>query len=42
MLTCLPIVTVGAGYLMDGAAGALSGLLIPLGPLLFVWLSDTR
>jgi len=30
------------GYLVDGATGAASGLLIPAEPLLIVWIFGTR
>ncbi len=35
----LPVLTAAAGYLLDGLVGAVSGLLIPMGPLLLVWIS---
>ena len=41
-LVLFPVVSAAAGYLLDGAVGAASGLLIPLGPLLLAWLLGTR
>ena len=33
-----PLVGAAAGYLVDGAAGAMSGVAIPIGPLILAWL----
>ena len=35
-----PVLGAAAGYLIDGAVGATSGFVIPLGPLLMAWLFD--
>jgi hypothetical protein len=37
-----PLLSAAAGYLLDGAVGAASGLLIPLGPLILAWVFGTR
>ena len=37
-----PVLSAAAGYLVDGATGAMSGLLIPMGPLIVMWLFATR
>jgi hypothetical protein len=37
-LTLLPVLTGAAGYLVGGAEAAVSGFVIPVGPLLCVWL----
>jgi hypothetical protein len=36
----LPLAGAAAGYLIDGASGAASGFVIPLGPLLMAWILD--
>ena len=42
VLMLFPVVTAAAGYLLDGVACAASGLLIPLGSLVVVWLLGSR
>lgn len=37
-----PVLGAVAGYLVDGVTGATSGFLIPLGPLVMVWLFGVR
>lgn len=33
-----PVLGAAAGYLVDGGTGALSGFVIPMGPLIVLWL----
>jgi hypothetical protein len=40
LVMLLPLVGAVAGYLIDGAVGATSGFVIPLGPLLMAWILD--
>ena len=37
-LMAFPVLGAAAGYLVDGVTGATSGFLVPLGPLIMVWL----
>jgi len=37
-----PVLGAAAGYLVDGVTGATSGFLIPMGPLIVMWLFGTR
>lgn len=37
-----PVLGAAAGYLVDGVIGATSGFLIPMGPLIVLWLFGTR
>ena len=37
-----PVLGAVIGYLADGATGATSGFLIPVGPLVVGWLLETR
>lgn len=36
----IPLLASLGGYLVDGASGAVAGLLVPTGPLLIAWLSN--
>lgn len=33
-----PLLGAAAGYLADGAGGAMSGIMVPIGPLILAWL----
>jgi hypothetical protein len=33
-----PVLGAAAGYFADGAVGAMSGIAIPIGPLILAWL----
>ena len=37
-----PVLGALLGYLVDGVSGAMSGVLIPAGPLLLAWMLQTR
>jgi hypothetical protein len=37
-----PLLGAAAGYLVDGVTGATSGFVIPMGPLVLVWLFGGR
>ena len=37
-----PLFGAAAGYLVDGVTGATSGFVIPMGPLVLVWLFGGR
>ena len=37
-----PLLGAAAGYVIDGATGATSGFVIPIGPLVVVWLFGGR
>ncbi len=37
-----PLLGAGVGYIVDGLAGAASGILIPVGPLVVLWLFGAR
>ena len=37
-----PLLGAAAGYLVDGATGAMSGFVIPIGPLVVAWLVGGR
>lgn len=37
-----PLVGAVAGYIADGVTGATSGLVIPMGPLVMMWLFGGR
>jgi hypothetical protein len=37
-----PVLGAAAGYLVDGVTGATSGFLIPMGPLIVMWLFGAR
>jgi len=37
-----PLLGAAAGYLVDGATGATSGFVIPVGPLVVAWLFGGR
>jgi hypothetical protein len=37
-----PLLGAAAGYLVDGLTGATSGFVIPMGPLVVVWLFGGR
>jgi hypothetical protein len=37
-----PLLGAAAGYLVDGVAGATSGFVIPIGPLVVAWLIGGR
>jgi hypothetical protein len=37
-----PVLGAAAGYLVDGVTGATSGSLIPMRPLIVMWLFGTR
>lgn len=43
-LACMlgPLLGAAAGYLVDGATGATSGFVIPIGPLVVAWLVGGR
>ena len=36
-----PVLGAAAGHLVDGVTGATSGVLIPMGPLIVMWLFGT-
>jgi hypothetical protein len=37
-----PLLGATAGYLVDGLTGAMSGFVIPIGPLVLAWLFGER
>jgi hypothetical protein len=37
-----PVLGAAAGYLVDGVIGATAGFVIPIGPLIVLWLFGTR
>lgn len=37
-----PLLGAAAGYLIDGMAGAASGFVVPIGPLVLAWLFGER
>lgn len=37
-----PVLGAVVGYSVDGIAGAMSGFVIPMGPLIMMWLFGTR
>ncbi len=41
-LVFLPLLGAAAGYLVDGGHGAASGFVVPMGPLVVMWLFGTR
>ena len=42
VFTLGPLLGAAAGYLLDGVAGAASGFVIPMGPLVLAWLFGGR
>jgi hypothetical protein len=40
--TFCPVFGAAVGYLVDGVTGATSGFLVPVGPLVLVWLFGAR
>ena len=37
-----PLVGAAAGYVADGVTGAMSGFVVPMGPLVLMWLFGGR